>query len=189
MYPLYAFVLRGNTLYANFYLSGEAETKLESGQKLKIICDNDYPASGKANLTVKLEKPEKFAVMLRAGGADIDMSGEYENGYYKIEKVWQDGEKITLDFRTELKEIHKNGKTAFTFGVFTLARDEGKESGDITEEFTPVREGGNLVYKIIDPQEGEQIRILLTCKDKEILLTDYASCGKNWAAPRNRITV
>lgn len=189
LYPLYAFVLRGNTLYANFYLSGEAETKLESGQKLKIICDNDYPASGKANLTVKLEKPEKFAVMLRAGGADIDMSGEYENGYYKIEKVWQDGEKITLDFRTELKEIHKNGKTAFTFGVFTLARDEGKESGDITEEFTPVREGGNLVYKIIDPQEGEQIRILLTCKDKEILLTDYASCGKNWAAPRNRITV
>lgn len=127
MYPLYAFVLRGNTLYANFYLSGEAETKLESGQKLKIICDNDYPASGKANLTVKLEKPEKFAVMLRAGGADIDMSGEYENGYYKIEKVWQDGEKITLDFRTELKEIHKRQDGVYVRRIHACPRRGERE--------------------------------------------------------------
>ena len=189
LYPLYAFLSRENNLYANFYLNGEAETELENGQKVKIICETDYPMSGKVNLTLKLAKPEKFAVMLRADGADINKSGEYESGYYKIEKVWQDGEIITLDFKTELQEIHKNGKTAFTFGALTLARDEGKESGDITEEFTPVRADGKLVYNMIRPQKGEQLRILLACKDKEILLTDYASCGKNWAKARNRITV
>ena len=127
--------------------------------------------------------------MLRADGAEININGEYERGYYKIEKVWKDGEKITIDFKTELKEIHKNGKTAFTFGALTLARDEGKESGDITEGFTPVRADGKLVYKIVKPQKGEQLRILLDCKDKEILFTDYASCGKSWADKRNRVTV
>lgn len=181
--------MRENTLYANFYLRGAAETKLDSGQKVKIICDTDYPASGKVTLTLQLNRPEKFAVAVRADDAEINRRGEYERGYYTIEKVWQDGEKITLDCKTELKEIHKNGKTAFTFGALTLARDEGKESGDITEEFTPARDDGKLVYKIMHPQKGEQLRILLACKEKEILLTDYASCGKNWASPRNRITV
>lgn len=189
LYPLYAFLMRENNLYVDFYLNGEAETTLKSGQSVKIICDIDYPSSGKAELTLKLSKPEKFAVMLRADGAEININGEYERGYYKIEKVWKDGEKITIDFKTELKEIHKNGKTAFTFGALTLARDEGKESGDITEEFAPVRADGKLVYKIVNPQKGEQLRILLDCKDKEILFTDYASCGKNWAQTRNRITV
>ena len=89
-----------------------------------------------------------------------------------------------------MRAIYKNGKTAFTFGALVLARDEGKEEGDICEEFVPEHNGENLVYTVEKPEKGEQLRITLACKDnKKVRFTDYASCGKNWATSRNRVSV
>ncbi|MDE7395212.1 MAG: glycoside hydrolase family 127 protein [Clostridiales bacterium] len=197
LYPLYAFVLRENTLYANFYLQGEAQAVLPSGQSVSVECKTDYPASGAICLRVTLSSPAKFELSLRipdwCENATLTVDGKTEtvqSGYVKIEKEWRSGDAVQLNLPAVLKEIRKNGKTAFTFGALTLARDEGKESGDITEAFTPKRNGDDLVYTVERAEKGEQLRIRLTCKDnKEILLTDYASCGKNWAAERNRITV
>ncbi|MDE6398392.1 MAG: glycoside hydrolase family 127 protein, partial [Clostridiales bacterium] len=196
LYPLYAFVMRGNTLYANFYLQGEAQAILPSGQFVRIECITDYPASGEITLRVSVASPERFKLALRVPDwcerADISVCGEKSNvqsGYMIVDKMWRSGDEIKIDLPIKLRETHKNGKTAFTFGALVLARDEGKEEGDICEEFVPEHNGDNLVYTVEKPEKGEQLRILLMCDNKRVRLTDYASCGKNWATEHNRVSV
>lgn len=197
LYPLYAFVMRGSILYANFYLQGETQAVLPSGTTVQIGCKTAYPADGKIALTVNMRESARFTLMLRVPDwcacARIEVCGEVRkaaSGSIEIERTWQNGDTIEIELHPELREIRKNGKTAFAFGALTLARDEAKEDGDITEEFTPERDGNRLVYSMERAENGEQARIRLQCKDnKKILFTDYASCGKNWATKRNRITV
>ena len=112
------------------------------------------------------------------------------DGYCRLEKAWRDGDEITLRLSMTLRETHKNGKTAFTYGALALARDEAKEEGNITEEFVPEGGDNRLSYTQEKTEKDEQLRILLRCKDnKDVLLTDYASCGKNWTSPRNHVTL
>ncbi len=198
LYPLYAFVMRGATLYANFYLQGEAETITPNGQTLRIKCASAYPADGQVALTVNgLKKSETFAMAVRipdwCACANITVCGEehkVQSGYFTVEKEWQSGDEIKIRLPITLREMCKNGKTAFLYGALVLARDEGKESGNITEEFVPEHDGNNLVYTVGKPEKGEQLRIILICdNNKKVVFTDYASCGKNWVAKRNRVTV
>lgn len=197
LYPLYAFVRRGETVYANFYLSGVAEDTTPSGQPLRIECATGYPADGEVELTVSPETAERFSVAVRipdfCGGAEVECGGvvySAKAGYCIIDRVWQKGDTIQVHLPIELCETHRNGKTAFTYGALALARDEAKEDGDITEAFALSRNDGKLVYKVECAEKGEQIRIVLMCDhNKQILLTDYASCGKNWATEHNRVTV
>lgn len=196
LYPLYAFVLRGNTLYANFYLQGETQAVLPSGQGVRIECRTET-ASGEIALRVFTGSPERFTLALRVPdwceSARISVCGEESearSGYFAAEKEWRSGDEIKIRLPVRLREIHKNGKTAFAFGALVLARDEAKEEGDITEEFTPEHNGDDLVYTAEPPEKGERLRIRLACENSgKIILTDYASCGKNWAAKRNRVSV
>ena len=197
LYPLYAFVMRGNTLYANFYLQGEAETVMPSGQILRVKCETEYPAKGQVKLTVHTAEKARFALAVRipdwcekaeltCANSTISVNG----GYAELDREWEDGDIVTLSFPIGLKEVALNGKMAFTFGALVLARDEGKEDGDITEEFKPIVCGRNFVYTQERTEKDEQLRISLLCdNDKKVVLTDYASCGKNWIAERNRVTV
>ena len=196
LYPLYAFVMRENTLYANFYLQGEAQAALPDGQHVRIECKTE-PESGEIALRVFAGSAARFTLALRVpdwcAHADITVCGEESrarSGYFTVEKEWHNGDEIKIRLPMQLREIRKNGKTAFAYGAFVLARDEAKEDGDITAEFTPARDGDRLVYAVQKPEKGEQARLLLTCKEGgKIPLTDYASCGKSWADKRNRVTV
>ena len=70
-----------------------------------------------------------------------------------------------------------------------LARDEQKEKGNIQETVIPVFENDKLIIEKLKPENDEMIRFLLRTEDGNILLTDYASCGKKWLEIRNQISV
>ena len=70
-----------------------------------------------------------------------------------------------------------------------LARDEQKEEGDIEAPVIPALNSGKLVVNQLDAEAGETVRFLFKTTDGDLLLTDYASCGKHWMEERNRISV
>ena len=194
LYPLYAFVGGENTVYCNFFLNGAAEIILDGGYKVRVECVSEYPADGNIKLIVHIEQAEKFRLAVHiprwCEKATVTCGGKTfpaKNGYAHLEKEWNDGDEVVLSFPIDLQKIVLNGKTAFTYGALVLARDEEKENGDITERI--VLEENELLYKRVAPVRGEQLRLNLKTKNGDILLTDYASCGKNWASSRNRITV
>lgn len=192
LYPLYAFARRGDTVYCNFFLNGDANFDF-GGKKVRVQCATEYPAKGRVKLTVHTEGKVKFTLAVRIPDwcekATAFCNGKAyveENGYVRLEREWQDGDEVVISLSIELKEVTLNGKMAFTYGTLVLARDEGKEKGDITEKFAIEKKP---LFRCVTPEQGEQLRLFLETKDGDILLTDYASCGKNWKAARNRITV
>ncbi|MBQ1553340.1 MAG: glycoside hydrolase family 127 protein [Clostridia bacterium] len=89
----------------------------------------------------------------------------------------------------ELEEHRLGGKIAFTYGPYVLARDEEKERADIEEPVRPLEKDGRLCYELLPCEKGEQVRLILKTTGGDILLTDYASCGKFWHESSGRISV
>ena len=89
----------------------------------------------------------------------------------------------------KLKVHRLNGKIAFTFGPYALARDEAKESGSILTPIMPVYENGELCFEQKEAEDGESVRLILKTERGGVLLTDYASCGKSPAEGRDKISV
>ena len=99
-----------------------------------------------------------------------------------------------------MKKCHENGIAVIayfsqifdnwvTYGPLTLARDEGKEEGSIESPVKPLLHNGRLTVNQLDAEAGETVRFTVKTEAGDLLLTDYASCGKNWTDERNRISV
>ena len=89
----------------------------------------------------------------------------------------------------ELREHRLNGRIAFTFGPYVLARDAAKTPDDLSAPVRPLRKNGALCYTLLQPEAGEAVRLLLQTERGDVLLTDYASCGKKWAENSGVLTV
>ncbi len=86
--------------------------------------------------------------------------------------------------------LHRlNGKLAFTYGPYTLARDAAKEAADILLPVSPILINGEPQYTPAPCEENECVRLLLETANGKVLLTDYASCGKRWAQTDAPVTV
>ncbi len=88
-----------------------------------------------------------------------------------------------------LTEHRLNGKIAFNFGPYVLARDEAKEDVDIGSVVRPIYEDGRFSFTRLPCEGNENVRLLLKTGQGGVLLTDYASCGKRWDKDKCRITV
>ncbi|MBO7297427.1 MAG: hypothetical protein J6U60_00075, partial [Clostridia bacterium] len=121
--------------------------------------------------------------------ADIVIGGERVQagvGYYCVEREFTDGESIELDFHATLKAHYLNGKVCFSYGGFVLARDSAKEGKDIV--------GGVVAQETFEFEklalaDGESVRLCVELGGEKVLLTDYASCNKNWANKTDMMTV
>ncbi len=86
--------------------------------------------------------------------------------------------------------VHRrNGKIAFTYGPYVLARDSAKELRPIDGPVRPVGQDGTLRFSLLACEGNENVRLLLETEEGSILLTDYASCGKRWSEDNAMITV
>lgn len=197
LYPLYAIVPKKECVYIHFFLNGESAMQTESGQNARILCKTEYPKNGNVTIEVKdLPRAERFSIAVRIPSwcTDAEISSlnktlKRENGYAVLYGEWKDGDRIVLRLPMTLRAVRLRDKVAFTYGPIVLARDEGKEDGDITC-IEAVTKSEELQYRQAENAQWEQVRFWLACKEeRETLLTDYASCGKDWLSARNRVTV
>ena len=170
-----------------FYLDGTARAVTPDGQTAVLACEGNAAKSGRARIAVSLPQKERFALLLRVPAwsktARIVCGGEEytaAEGLFPLEREWKDGDTVEIYFDTEIREMRLNGKTALLRGPLVLARDEQKETGDITAELRPLRENGRIACEVLPEEKGEQLRVRIPCQGGDHILTDYASCGKKW---------
>jgi hypothetical protein len=144
------------------------------------------------------EEPAAFTLRLRIPDglteAEILVNGQRmrhpapEKGYVSLKRAFAAGD--TVEIRGTLPLIRETigSSVAFRRGPLVLARDEEKEPAFTIQ--APVTKD-KMVYRMLPPEKGEMIRILLEQQDgwPPVLLTDYASCGKRWDRRKNRVTV
>jgi len=185
-YPLVAVMSGENGPIVNNYLPGEVKTLTPSGKKLTLTSRTGYPSTQEYALTIGLDEPEVFEFSFRVpawcDGASVIVSGTQfaaRSGYVKVKRRWQNGDTIDVLLPMSIKMHEQNGKIAFTRGPITLARDSAKEGADTMS--SPVRPASPLSFRLSDPVGDELVRGYLALEDgSELLLTDYASCGKKW---------
>lgn len=195
LYPLYAAVRKGDGFYINFFMNGSAKGVAPSGRDVSFSFETDYPAGGLFSARIYLNVPETFTVFVRAPEwceTAAECCGERARacgGYIAFTREWHNGDRITAECDMRLRVQKKNGKAAYLYGALVLARDEQKECCDLTAPLIPILHGRTPVFERLPEAEGEQVRIQLSTAHGNVLLTDYASCGKNWTKENSRISV
>ena len=191
LYPRSSAMASDEGLTVLFYHAGEILYPLKGGDvRLEIAGDH---ADGAFKVTIHLTGEREFALRFRvpdwSRDAEIKACGEIlpvTDGLATVRRVWKEGDTITLSFHPTLGIERRNGKVAFSYGPFVLARDQGK--GPL---FAPRRVAldGEANYSRLRPESGERIRLEVPTRGGKLLLTDYASCGKHWTRRRSRVTV
>jgi uncharacterized protein len=128
--PGYVYATKGDTVFVNLYISGEAEIAL-GNDTIKLVQKSDYPWDGKIIMVIKPEKKKKFSMKFRipgwAGNEAIpgnlyrftdkhtdkiilsingeEVESETEDGYVTITRKWYPGDKVEFGFSMMPRKI------------------------------------------------------------------------------------
>ncbi len=193
IFPLTAILRSESGIVINEMLCGEVHTTLSTVGRISLNISTKYPAEGGGKLTIGLESDKRFEIALRIPDwcdeysvvAD-GVAYEAKEGYAYINRVWSDGDEVSVDLCPRLKRHSLNGRTAFTYGALALARDEMKEGRRTDGELKMPSPDS---YRLLEPEDGEMIRLLIECEGENVLLVDYASAGKHWTNKNAKISV
>lgn len=108
------------------------------GVQVSVEQVTNYPFSDRILFRMHTERPERFALYFRKPGWSDRMvvtaegtGSSYEDGYYRVEKAWADGDEVTLTFqnKTQVRKL-SNGEVYFQRGplVYALAIPDREEA-------------------------------------------------------------
>lgn len=196
LFPLIGVMKKGGGVVFNSYHNGVVDYEMDSGSKVQFQIQGDYLGQGEVVIKILGVVAEQLSIDLRipswSNYPQVKVNGEtYQanQGYCTIERKWKNGDEIQLSFYPELRKVDLNEKVAFIYGNIVLARDEQKEKKDINQAISVTMNGNIPMFQKVEPEQGEVLRFLVNTDEGEILLTDYASCGKKWDEENARISV
>ena len=107
-----------NGIAVNIYTPSEINANLKRGEEFKLIQKTKYPLSGAIDFTLSLPGKCKFTIDLRlpewADQYNVKINGEtftqdLQGGYLHIDRTWENGDMISLNFPMELRyELKKH---------------------------------------------------------------------------------
>ncbi len=197
--PLTAVLLSEDGVCVSAMFSGSASFRTAEGKRIGLRAESGFPREGRMRLLIETEgEPAAFVLRLRVpedlreteillNGLPVDQSA-VERGCVCLRRAFASGDTVEIRGAIPLITETIGGSVAFRFGPLVLARDEEKKAA-----FTCLAPAVNPqpAYRMLPPERGEMVRLLLEQEKglPPILLTDYASCGKRWNQPKNRVTV
>lgn len=136
--PGYIYATKGNDLYVNLFVGGDATLKTAVGE-VQLSQRTEYPWKGEVAISVEPAQSEAFSVFVRIPGwarnepapsdlykfvdtvsqkPSIQVNGktvafEVEKGFARIERTWEKGDRIVLDLPMPIRRIvsHPSVKT------------------------------------------------------------------------------
>jgi len=188
-------------LYVNLYASNNAKITLDKTE-LEIAQQTNYPWDGKVAVTVSPKKESEFTIKLRIPGwatnqvlpgdlysyknvssakTTVSINGkpinyQVDKGYITITRKWKKGEKITLNFPMEVKEVVTNskvesniGKVALEYGPIVYAIEEI----DNATAFDKITVDANNSFKV--QKENNLLDGVNTIQNKKLKAIPYYS--------------
>lgn len=142
----YFYTTAEDGIYVNLYGANEADLDYGAG-KVKLVQETNYPWDGKIRVTVNPSESRSFKLRFRIPGwADshsVRLNGSavdvpVEQGYAVLERLWQKGDCVELDFPMEIKRMHMpkphkyyNGLVAIQSGPVVYCLEEADNGPDL----------------------------------------------------------
>jgi DUF1680 family protein len=116
----------------HLYMASSAQLEL-GGQAVTLRQQTSYPWDGAVALHVETAQPAQFGLRLRlpawctaprlaVNGAPVDLTGSVERGYARIERVWQNGDIVTLDLPMPVQRVYAHPAVAADAGAVAIQR-------------------------------------------------------------------
>ncbi|WP_037283622.1 glycoside hydrolase family 127 protein [Rubellimicrobium mesophilum] len=142
----YIYGVADDEVAVHLYCRSQARIELANGARFTLSQDTDYPWSGDIGLTVEAEAPARFALSLRVpawargprlavGGEAVDLTEASADGYVRIEREWQPGDRIDLSLPLEPRLLRAHPAVRQDAGRVALMRGplvyclEGADNG------------------------------------------------------------
>ena len=115
------------------HLYGDNTARLKVGAATVVLTQTTrYPADGHVRIVINVEAPTRFAMLLRVPGwcgtARVALNGalieadEQANGYIRLDRQWQDQDRLELDLPMEVRALHAHPAVRADLGRVTIAR-------------------------------------------------------------------
>ena len=181
------------------YEPGCAQCFGPDGQQVLIRVASGYPAAGHITLTLSPRHAETFSLFLRipswCASAAVSVNGRPfdfspENGFCRIERLWQPEDSVVLDLPMPLRRIGPEAYGvpsrqapffALCRGPLVLALDESlgcPADLPLPENITQLAAVSAAPSEPFPP--AFRIRAAAALEDRTAVLIDYASAGKDW---------
>jgi DUF1680 family protein len=191
-------------LTLNWYGAARYAARLESGAKVRIAVESDYPRSGKVVVKVDPEEPTRFPLSLRipqwstattlsvAGATVADVKPAT---YHVIDREWKAGDSLTLGLdmspRVWVGEKASAGRGSLYLGPVLLAYDP-RFNAEGADDPEPI-DARSLKIRPATAWEGLLPPIVLveanTASDSHVVLCDFASAGADGSRYRSWLRV
>ncbi len=145
--PGYIYGLKGDNLYANLFIAGNASITIGK-KKVNIIQENNYPWEGNLSFTINPSAPVAFGLQVRIPGwaqnqaipstlyhfdsnsstpVSIKLNGQpvqydMQNGYAVIRRTWKKNDKVEIILPMEVRTVKANEKVNEDLGKVALQR-------------------------------------------------------------------
>ncbi len=189
--PLMSVLKEKNGLLLTDFFTGSYTEKLESGASVSLSSLTQMPAKAHTEIRITSDRPITLRIFIPSfvKKLSVSLNGEKqeflpENGYLTVSGKFSD-DLLVLDGAVAVRRIRIGKMSSLRCGYITLAADESQTAG-----FETISLAGKLKITPAEPGRNEQLRFTVrTETGMEYVLCDYASCGKRWNHPKNRVSV
>lgn len=200
-FPLTTVMAAKEGLQVNFYAAGSYTLQTPGKQKVIIVQETDYPASGTIRMKVQLNKPEKMSVQLRiphwSAQSTVAVNGEEMKDVFPgknvhLQREWKSNDviELTFDMRGRVVKLGDHPQhIAILRGPVLLARDARMPEPSLESVITPVTDKDGTIE--LEPVDTKNPEMWMTFKASfipesygeggsepvPVMLCDYASAG------------
>jgi DUF1680 family protein len=126
----YVYSVADPAVYVHLYVAGTGKTQI-AGRRVTLTQQTNYPWGGTVSITVGMDRPVAFPLMLRIPGwcsrHKIKVNGQTikattPNGYARISRRWSDGDRVELLLEMPVERIAAHPLVAEDVGRVALQR-------------------------------------------------------------------
>lgn len=155
----YIYTCSENSIFVNLYIGSSAHLDIDQNE-VCLTQRTNYPWDGTINFELTADRPTEFTVALRLPGwcqsakvkvldKEIDVNACMVDGYIVIKRVWQSGDKVTLELDMPVQIVAANPQVRADAGKVAIQR-------------------GPIVYCLEEFDNGENLSAISLNKDSKL---------------------
>lgn len=128
----YIYAVNDNDLVVHLYIQSAARTTV-GGRNVTVRQETTYPWDGTITLRLGMDEPSMFGLRLRIPGwcqhARLKVNGDalaiashLEQGYVRVERVWQAGDRVELELAMPVERVYAHPNVRQDAGCVALQR-------------------------------------------------------------------